>query len=429
MRYKLFEDSDKKASMLADNLRSISNLISERMAFGLALERDPELASSFSKEIIDENGVKRVGILIDEAGPVIYMNDQRIESISLIYVRSDEQTVKPIADSENLGEVSAAFLRTNASRDASQLVTDLLTHPSNLSRERFLEAMKWRDLYAISAYKWMTIASMLLEISRPKMKNTVAKRTIKQRFVALEYDNFVQAMGVMGSLACAGNDNRWLSDVPSILTGTTWTPSYVLTRERTMLSTSQGSFIAAAFGLEAIPIYFRRLEESDKPFALFDAVLGLVSIANRYGECKDIVLEGISESLKAQSSRFPIHASIARSLIASATLTLQSPEQAKKFVRDWVKSVPAAHEVKQCDDLQSLFSNATDGACSIGGYFPSILATPCFSENTISHIFPERSTMFPLQPEARFLRARQALLNSDSMHLSVDEVPDAQKAN
>lgn len=429
MRYTLFEEFDKRARSLAQDLRSLAALISERIAFGLALERDLEFASSLSEEIVDENGRKRVGVLIDEAGPVIYLNKQGIESISLIYVQTGAEVIRPIAGGDKLAEISNAFLRTNANRDASQLVTELLTNPSGLSRERFLEAMRWRDLYAVSAYKWMTMASMLLEISRSKMKNTVVKRNIKQRYVALEYDSFVQAMGVMGSLACAGPDNSWLSDVSSILIGKTWTPSYVLTRERTMLATSQGSFMASAFGLEAIPIYFRRLEKSDLPFAIFDAVLGLVSVANRYAESKDVVLEGITNYLDEQASRSPILTPVARALAASATLTLRSPEQAMQFVRYWAGSFSPSNASTELDDIRALLGSATDGACSVGGYFPSILATPYFTQNTISHIFPEQSSILPLQPDAQFVRARQALLNSDSMDLVVDEAPDAAKIN
>ncbi|SFU25902.1 hypothetical protein [Paraburkholderia aspalathi] len=410
-----------RSKAYAEELDSIERLITERIAIGLALERDGELAIALSSTVRGLGGECRDVVVIDTTGPVIFMDGATIVGCATFFPASltlPKDTLVSMGDQKR-ERLWASIKRSNAFIDAQVLVNSLIRRSEAVDREMFERIYKWRHLFAASSYKWVTVASMMIDTSRKGYKQAVLKREMRQRYVLREYQNLVRAMGALISLACTGPDTAWLSEMAMSFPWHTWTPSLVLSRERSMLSAVQAGSAASQFGPEVISRYLERIGGKESPLVIYDAVLGLTAIATRHRTHIDEILERMSRALTARQAYAHDETRVMEALNFSAELALRTPEVAIRQVDAWCStrahvtpSMPLSEDDVRTSFIQRVTQDDVDGAVVVDGCFPAILALPLFDPSR-----PERFYLRSLERREIDWRnaasnARQALMRS-----------------
>lgn len=405
---------------LAADLDGSTSVIIERVAIGLAVERDPETALRLSEKLATPIGPRRRVILIDESGPAIYVDDAGTVCGTCVFrPASLENAHKTLFGSTTgqLYDVRDFLIRTGAWRDASALVGALLTDPTDLDRTTFLKLHRWRDLFAVMAYGWVTTASIFLDAARLLYKRKVALRQMNQRQIVNEYHNLVHGIGAMMCLACAASDKEWLTELASTLPWVTWTPSYILSRERSLLSVLQGATCASAFGAQVIDRYVQRLRDAESQIEAFDAVLGLVAVAHRHTTNAEQVRIQIGDALAAHRMMSPENGATLEALRVSAFIVLRTPDVGTQFVKDWIASEATgsvqATDITPSRLLETLRSYA-DGAQLVEGYFPAILAIPLFEIDQPEQFYMERRRKTESSSRKTLSDATKALMRSNT---------------
>jgi hypothetical protein len=379
--------TSEKAQTYAAGLESTEHFIAERIALGIGLERDPELAERLSTTVSDERGAEHRVILVDANGPVLFLEESAIVECRIDYPRAMERPTRTLveADAGTKHELWLSIKRSNSREYAESLTNLLVRNPEILDRETFKQLFRWRHLYAPSAYRWVTLASLLLDENRKAFKQTVLKREMQQRHVLKEYQRLLNMARALLCLACSGPDDTWISEMALSFSWQTWTPSIALSRERSMLAALQSATAASAFGAAVIDNYLIRIERADSLLHIYDAVLGLTSIANRYRTCIDRVLAKMLYSLQGRINDHPESQGVIEALGRSAELSLQSPNAACSRVEAWSHKGTTFRSTESYgqEDGKSAFvmrnmQEDCDGAGIADGYFPAILAIPFF---------------------------------------------------
>ncbi|MGF7000505.1 hypothetical protein [Paraburkholderia sp. GAS32] len=407
-------------------LDAIERLITQRIAIGLTLERDGELATALSSTVRDSDGECREVLLIDTAGPVIFMNGAVIVGSAtflpgLLTLPGD--TLAKM-DDQKRGSLWASMKRSKSLVDAQELVDALIRRPEALDRETFERIYKWRHLFSASSYKWVTVASMMLDASRRGYKQAVLRQEMRQRYVLGEYQNLVRAMGTLISLACTGPDTAWLSEIAMSFEWHTWTPSFVLSRERSMLSTLQAGSAASQFGPEVIDRYLERIGEKAPPLMIYDAVLGLTAIATWHKTHVDEILERMSGALSECQTYGHDDTRVAEALKFSAELALRTPDVAIRLVEAWcsMRTQVAPGRPLSEDEVRTLFIQCVtyddvDAAVVVDGCFPAILALPLFDPSRPERFYLRSLDRGEIDRRKAANNARQALMRSDTAQI------------
>jgi hypothetical protein len=412
-----------RSRVYATELDAIERVIIERIAVGLALERDGELASALSSTVRGSMGEYRDVVLIDTVGPVIFMDRATIVGSATFFPRSlalPKDTVMNM-DEQKREMLWASMKRSNSLVEAQGLVNMLIRRSDTVDLETFEQIYKWRHLFAVSSYKWVTVASMMLGASRRGYKQAVSKRGMHQRYVLGEYQNLVHAMRALLSLACTGPDTAWLSEMAMSFQWHTWTPSLVLSRERSMLSTVQGGSAASQFGPEVIDRYLERIQEKASSLMIFDAVLALTAIASRNGTHVDEVLERMSRALTVRQAYGHDEARIVEALIFSAELTLRKPDVAIRMVEAWCSigvHVTPGMTMSEGDVRTSFIQRVTqedvDGAVVVDGCFLAVLALPLFDPSRPERFYLRSLERGEIDWRNATSNVRRALIRSDT---------------
>lgn len=410
----------------ASELDATERLITERIAVGLTLERDGELATALSSTVRDSGGECREVVLIDTAGPVIFMNEAMIvgsATFSPGALTLPKDTLVNMND-EKRARLWASMKCSNSLVDAQELVNTLIRRSETVDRETFERIYKWRHLFSASSYKWVTVASMMLDASRRGYKQAVLKREMRQRYVLGEYQNLVRAMGALISLACTGPDTAWLSEMAMSFQWHAWTPSFVLSRERSMLSTVQAGSAASQFGPEVIDRYLERIGGKASPLMIYDAVLGLTAIATRHRTHVDEILERMNRALTARQAYGQDEIRVVEALKFSAELALRTPDVAIRQVQAWCSmrtQVTPGMPLSE-DDVRTLFiqcvtQDDVDAAVVVDGCFPAILALPLFDPSRPERFYLRSLDRREIDRRKAANNARQALMRSDTARI------------
>ena len=96
------------------------------------------------------------------------------------------------------------------------------------------------------------------------------------------YWSLVHASARATVLACTPEARPWLVEMSRTFTWSRWTPTFNLNRDRTIWLTACGVHAAAAFGPDVVDPYLSILGAARHPFTSFDALAGLLAIAESY---------------------------------------------------------------------------------------------------------------------------------------------------
>ncbi|WP_204117346.1 hypothetical protein [Paraburkholderia sp. C35] len=401
-------------------------MIVERIAIGLAFERDASLPAALGIIEPGIDSLKQHSIVLGENGPAILVNQLGACEAVVDRPAASGRYKEYLADDGVLKEkLWQSCQKTGSLRDAQALMREMLAESINLPRETIGKLQRWKSLFATNAYTWVTLAGMLLDSKRESLKKQIKAGGIRQRFVIKEYASLVHSMGAFMCLACAGSDNRWLEVMAEQVPWGNWTPSLVLSRERSLLSTLQGATVASAFGVVAIDRYLDRLVSVGTPFGVFDCVIGLVSLARQHTNFAGNILNGIYKGLRFRERRLDEDAQILRALWKSARIALEEPECGERFLLDWAKGFGnidfAQTSDRPGDGFLSAVRSDIDGAQMVGEYFPAILAVPLFSNEQPGAFYLPQALQSVERSGDGFKLSKQFVIRSATTDISINE--------
>jgi hypothetical protein len=184
--------------------------------------------------------------------------------------------------------------RTHATRDAYNIL-ETLFQPSPLqSRSNFLEVFKWAPLLEHMAY----VAAMRILQVLDTLRSVVRLELSGAPGIgAASLHIYWQLVHVLGQLTLVASNNEarpWLARMANSFVWESWTPSFVLLRERTFWLAAIAARSAAAFGESVVEGYLRRLSQAKHPMMVFDALFGLTAIALANPSSKAPILAELS---------------------------------------------------------------------------------------------------------------------------------------
>jgi len=365
----------------------IALVITDKIAIALTLDRAHLLIHKYiNRSSQPDAGDVVVGF---EDGSVILADRSGVKrtAMSLSSVLNPTETSAVLRWHEDLSHIQAEAKRCGALADAGTLVRQLLTEATNLSREKYEKFLRWKGIIAADAYKWVTLASMLLDYRRTLFKRMVRTREPGHNVVSKDYANLIAAMGALTGIACAGPDNDWLTEMALNFPWTTWSPSFVLLRERSVFSALQGATAASAFGERMSDFYLQRLTDASSPLLIFDAVVGLVALAGRSHLAEEIS-DALNMRMNTIMNREPDLAQSIGGILRSANMVLRSPEKARQIVAGWASLAEGSKTRRsrnEEDRVLRFLKRSGDAVRLIDGHYPSILSIPLYR-----HTSPEK---------------------------------------
>jgi hypothetical protein len=169
--------------------------------------------------------------------------------------------------------------RTHAMRDAYNILDPLFEPSPVQSRSNFLDISKWAPLLEQMAYKAAMRALHVLDVLRLAVRLDLSRRAPTGSTGLHAYWQLVHALGQLTLVASSNEARPWLASMANSFTWESWTPSFVLLRERTFWLAAIAARSASAFGESVVEDYLRRLSQAKHPMMVFDALFGLTAIA------------------------------------------------------------------------------------------------------------------------------------------------------
>ena len=251
------------------------------------------------------------------------------------------------------------------------------------------DILRWAPVIELYAYQHFTHGSMLLDNARRPILD--GERPIAVRDALLtEYWGVLHTMGHMLTVASTRGATPWLSELAASFSWSTWSPTFVLSRERTLWLVAAAAKSAVAFGEAVIDRYLNKLSRADHPLKELDALLGLVSIeldGPEIGRYLVTVLEAIDRAADDASSRseyFP-------DLLQSAIAVLRDPEQAtRRFLRFVEHEANPKSKSPRLFGLDALRSDPATMLSS--GHCLGLLALPTIVGSDPSEYYPRHGS-------------------------------------
>lgn len=175
---------------------------------------------------------------------------------------------------------------------AFAIVSPVYHSTRGLSPARFSKLMSYAPLIEKTAYKHVTMISMLLDRARPNIIDGLSKGSYQTREM-VAYWQAARIMGVLTLLASDPGAGVWLVDLSKQFRWTTWTPSFWLVRERSSGLALAAGHSAAAFGPSALDAYGEMLGAADHPMRAFDALFGICAIGRGSAELAESAIATI----------------------------------------------------------------------------------------------------------------------------------------
>jgi hypothetical protein len=175
--------------------------------------------------------------------------------------------------------LQVSMQRTGAVKDAYNVLEPLFEPSLVQSRASFHEIFEWAPLLEQLSYKAamrvVNVLDTLRSVVRHELSGTPGTNAMSLRV----YWQLVHALGQLILLASNRDSRPWLADMANSFVWETWTPSFVLLRERTFWLAAIAAKSASAFGESVVENYLRRLAKAEHPMMVFDALFGLTAIA------------------------------------------------------------------------------------------------------------------------------------------------------
>jgi hypothetical protein len=269
-----FSDVQQSMMVAADELVS-------RLTFCMAVDRDPglrrrlrALSSPIAKtqKLFVRPPDARVWLVIGHDGPMKVVRDlplgaHRLDANDLIEGRDDFWR-----------ELVVASERCKARTTALELLEPVFDPGIPLTGSRIAEITRWAPAIEVVAYQYFTNAGILLDnMRRPLLADSFSSAERDSQLIG--YWRVLHTMGHLLTVASSSIGARpWLAEMATSFEWRTWSPTFTLSRERTLWLMAAAVKSAVACGETVVERYLTKLSASDHPVKSFDALVGLVAI-------------------------------------------------------------------------------------------------------------------------------------------------------
>lgn len=190
--------------------------------------------------------------------------------------------------------LSGLSSREMPARSAAELMQGLVRD----DRRSFRLLSTWAPLLSPAIYSIAARISAVLDLMRDEVRSAFVFGTIDHDQRAISYYGLLRVMERATLLATdAGGD--WLVAMASSFEWTSWTPSFPLSRERTLIGALVGARAASRFGPGVVDLYLDALFRAQHPTKALDSLLALTAIGVRFPDN----VETIARRLEAAAAK------------------------------------------------------------------------------------------------------------------------------
>jgi hypothetical protein len=351
-----------------------------RLTFCLAVERDRELQRAM-RSVADCTESTPLYVMPSPSRAwLLLQQDRPVRLVDEVPDGARRLAMHEMQAGHNLWkEIFVASARVRADERAWKLLSPIFSAGASPTANEIARLLKWAPIIEMFAYQCFTTASMLVNGMRGKLL-TASMSAADRDGMLVEYWTTLHTMGHLLTIASSPAARPWLADMASSFTWKEWTPSFVLSRERTLWLMAAAAKSALAFGETVLDRYLNKLSRSDHPIKSFDALLGLVAIGlDRPDISRAIVTE--IEAVGALSVEDRSQSDFVKLMTNCAIETLLEPQAAEKlfdrWTRDSSKSKLAHPKLLGLDALRLDSSEITPEGQLLGLVaLPSIIRSP-----------------------------------------------------
>jgi hypothetical protein len=367
-----------------------------RLAFCLAVERDPELQRAMrrvadcaeSAPLYVMPSPSRAWLLLEENRPVRLVDDVP-DGVRRLAMNELE------AGHDLWREVFAATARVRADERAWKLLSPIFNAGASPTSNQIAKLLKWAPVLELLAYQCFTTASMLVDRVRRRLLTVPLSDTDREGML-VDYWTTLHTMGHLLTIASSPAARPWLAEMASAFTWREWTPSFVLSRERTLWLMAAAAKSAVAFGEPVLDRYLSKLSSSDHPIKGFDALLGLVAIGLDRPDIASAVVAEI-EAIGASKVEDRSRRGFIGPMLNSAIETLREPQAAEKLfkrsTRDAATSKLAHPKLLGLDALRLDSTEITPEGRLLG-----LIALPSIIRLPLGEYYPRQSNSLLIRP-------------------------------
>jgi hypothetical protein len=367
-----------------------------RLAFCLAVERDPELQRAMrrvadcaeSAPLYVMPSPSRAWLLLEENRPVRLVDDVP-DGVRRLAMNELE------AGHDLWREVFAATARVRADERAWKLLSPIFNAGASPTSNQIAKLLKWAPVLELLAYQCFTTASMLVDRVRRRLLTVPLSDTDREGML-VDYWTTLHTMGHLLTIASSPAARPWLAEMASAFTWREWTPSFVLSRERTLWLMAAAAKSAVAFGEPVLDRYLSKLSSSDHPIKGFDALLGLVAIGLDRPDIASAVVAEI-EAIRASKVEDRSRPGFIGPMLNSAIETLREPQAAEKLfkrsTRDAATSKLAHPKLLGLDALRLDSTEITPEGRLLG-----LIALPSIIRLPLGEYYPRQSNSLLIRP-------------------------------
>jgi hypothetical protein len=367
-----------------------------RLAFCLAVERDPELQRAMrrvadcaeSAPLYVMPSPSRAWLLLEENRPVRLVDDVP-DGVRRLAMNELE------AGHDLWREVFAATARVRADERAWKLLSPIFNAGASPTANQIAKLLKWAPVLEMLAYQCFTTASMLVDRMRRRLLTAPLSDTDREGML-VDYWTTLHTMGHLLTIASSPAARPWLAEMASAFTWREWTPSFVLSRERTLWLMAAAAKSAVAFGEPVLDRYLSKLSRSDHPVKGFDALLGLVAIGLDRPDIVGAVVAEI-EAIGASKVEDRSRPGFIGPMLNSAIETLREPQAAEKLFNRWTRDAATsklAHP--KLLGLDALRLDSTE--ITPEGRLLGLIALPSIIRLPLGEYYPRQSNSLLIRP-------------------------------
>jgi hypothetical protein len=144
-------------------------------------------------------------------------------------------------------EVFAATARVEADERAWKLLSPIFDAGTSPTANQISKLLKWAPVIEMLAYQCFATASMLVDGMRRRLLSAPLPDTDRDGML-VDYLITLHTMGHLLTIASSPGARPILAEMASSFTWKEWTPSFVLSRERTLWLMAAAAKSAIAFG-------------------------------------------------------------------------------------------------------------------------------------------------------------------------------------
>jgi hypothetical protein len=377
------------SNQIRESMTACLHVMITRLTFCIAVERDRELQRAMrgvadcaeSAPLCVMPSPSRAWLLLQQDRPVHLVDDVPDGARRLAMHEMQ-------AGHDLWRQIFAASARVRADERAWKLLSPIFSAGASSTADEIARLLKWAPIIEMFAYQCFTYASILVDGMRRKLL-TASMSANDRDGLLVEYWTTLHTMGHLLTIASSPAARPWLAEMASSFTWKEWTPSFVLSRERTLWLMAAAAKSTLAFGETVLDRYLNKLSRSDHPVKSFDALLGLVVIGlDRPDISRAIVTE--IEAVSALKVEDRSQSSFVELMCTCAVDTLLEPQAADKRFDRWTqdasKSKLAHPKLLGLDALRLDSSEITPE-----GQLLRLIALPSIIRSPLGGYYPRQS--------------------------------------